>query len=1155
MAIQKQIRRGRIFSGLPNPGNNINRTEVIVLARWDDSDLENDVEFVVGLVLANTSTTAIATYEADLRAQYRGAAAYFTRGNTSGISVREALPANSFEIIFLECDPSGTRTYQGFNLGSSYNASSFDSLLSEPRLTESSVFSFAGSISQASWNAQSFIELDERMGSGFLDLSLVGIGDFTPPAPPVPTVSYKDVYNPTGTIAAPATSYKDVYSPTGQVVGYNDVYNPAGQIGAPVSPYKDVYNPTGTIASEWVMYMIESGTSFPRVYSINLDNGVATRVATLVTQFREILCAASDGSKIYAVLGASSLESNRFLATIDIENWTITKVADISITPNAMTWDGKQLVVGAGYQLYSVDRSDASVTLIGPTGGTARGETNITGVAFDFLNYFVVGTGSDALYRMGSHNNYEPQRLGTAFRFNVNEVWPYGLAVDPGNLLSPLYMLGALQGAIFTLDVNRGIATRLGNQPNFGLPSNPRPNTIFFAPTPGPSYKDAYNPVGQIGGWNDVYNPKGELAGYRDIYNPTGIIPDQYRDVYNPVGTLINYTDVYNPVGKLDGYRDVYNPVGQVDTYRDVYNPTGRLAEYKDVYNPTGIISAGSILDVGGNNIFDDLLQASVRIGRSEAAHLARVLPMQMQLIVDNKEGKYGPDKLIPQTKVAFTWENDLIASGWITDVQSSKDHTKGLDTTVIRVEGSLARLAKSLYELSLFATNTNRTDQIINDALDQVGWPDNDREISLGQIRIHAAHYTRVLAGRRIQRAGPVIRATEEAEVGLVHEGRGDKVVFEHRLFRELDTSQPWVLGPDDVEKIVTPQENWDNVYTNIQVGAERATVQAERKIWESDLNLSSPRAGVSFVIDINDPSFAFGLENDAVRSVIEWSPLESEHYDGTATISLTNRTRTRTTVNFLTAGTLTRLELHGRGIGLYGNLVIPEFPDDEAVKLYGRRTLILPVSFVGDGLNTEGDAIEEGRAYAELLLWRYSRPPLHGRVPLNPKHHRPLVKFVSVSDRVQMKEGTGMPPGDYHVEGWDFLFDANGSVEMGLQVSRRGERNVLANRVAVSTSGENWATVDSITVEGDSLRAFALYCRQDEATISEEAEEYPVVRLLRGNELVRSWTRVDIIEDAVTQPLAGIAREAGTYTFQTRSQGTNQILTDRFQTVEMVR
>ena len=231
----------------------------------------------------------------------------------------------------------------------------------------------------------------------------------------------------------------------------------------------------------------------------------------------------------------------------------------------------------------------------------------------------------------------------------------------------------------------------------------------------------------------------------------------------------------------------------------------------------------------------------SARWGRQEAAHLARVLPLQMQIQLDNSDGRFDPDQLLPDARVEWNDGGLPVAHGRIASVRPSFDHTTGLRTATLHVEGPLALLNNGDHELSLFVTETVRTGQAISSVLDQVNWPADTRRVDTGQVRIHPAHYTSVLAPRALHRAGPVLRAAEQAEVGLVHEERGNLVVFENRFHRELDPRlglDVAVFGrtEDSIRVIgrVDPADSWDNIYNVVQVGGDRAVVQVERVVYE---------------------------------------------------------------------------------------------------------------------------------------------------------------------------------------------------------------------------------------------------------------------------------------------------------------------------------
>ena len=437
-------------------------------------------------------------------------------------------------------------------------------------------------------------------------------------------------------------------------------------------------------------------------------------------------------------------------------------------------------------------------------------------------------------------------------------------------------------------------------------------------------------------------------------------------------------------------------------------------------------------------------------------------------------------------------------------------------------------------HELSLFVTETTRTGLVIHEALDQAGWPGNQRDIDAGQIRLQPAHYTSILSPRALGKVGPVLRATEDAEPGLLTERRGDFVVFEERFHRELNILPSLYTfgtssGSIPVEREVTPQESWDNVYTVISVGADRAVVQTEKKVYtfRKDDIIQHPfrvPAGRTYtiVLDMVDERFESYLEDENVKSVIDWTPLDPSHYIlANGTLTFPSRSRTSTTARIVASpnvdAVLTKLELWGRGVALYGDLTIPEISDPAAVALYQRRVLALPTSIIGDGLNEGGDGIAEGTAYAEMLLLRYAKPIISGRLQFDPfdsPEASSAMVQLQTSDPVMVEAVTGMPAGIYYVEGGDFQFDAHrGWSEMGINISQRGRRVYVAD-VPVNVTPPDTVWVDvapAVMLGADQSYVVASYVTFPTGTAPSTSDD-PVMRVMRGNEQYSVWSETDI-------------------------------------------
>lgn len=527
-----------------------------------------------------------------------------------------------------------------------------------------------------------------------------------------------------------------------------------------------------------------------------------------------------------------------------------------------------------------------------------------------------------------------------------------------------------------------------------------------------------------------------------------------------------------------------------------------------------------------------DLLRYQVRFGRSEAAFRATAQPLQGQLILDNADGAY--DRLLPNSKIT---QNITVAgesykqwAGWVSDVQPSTDHATGLRTAVVRIQGALQQLARQDYELALFLTDTVRTGEIVNAVLDRVGRDDIGRMVDPGQVRLHPAHYASVLTPRKLHNALAVLRATEEAEVGLIHEGRGDFVHFEDRFHREVqrDVIATYTFGATgnaiQPEGVVEPDLNYDNIYNVVQAGAERAVVQAAGRVYTlggkgRSVNAQVP-ANTTFTLVCDLVNDVASRENEYVTSVESWQ--ESAHVLEPNTLTATyeyTRTQARVTITNPTGAaiTLTKLELHGVPVALYGDLTLPPQEDAAAISRYGRRSLRLPTSFIGDGINHDGDAIAAGRAYADMLLARYSAPVITGRLQFNPHQHEiaeQAAATLQVGDPVTVAAGTGLPVGVYHVEGMEFSGngrDGANADRVVATVSRRGRSRTVINNPVTASVGRDWTEVGSRALVAGEIYIIGLDAGFADGVTPATDDDALVARVVVGGEVKIAWAEMD--------------------------------------------
>lgn len=655
--------------------------------------------------------------------------------------------------------------------------------------------------------------------------------------------------------------------------------------------------------------------------------------------------------------------------------------------------------------------------------------------------------------------------------------------------------------------------------------------------------------------------------------------------------TRIDRHDLYDwyfsrPPGGLAGRLDNWIAQG-TDVELIVNFPEGVFDADTTNHPDIGENAPRFTIEINGvlTDVSEHALAASGRVGRSKAAHLERCLPMDLLITFDNESGIFDPRAILPDVRANWHWDyggtSYQLLSGYVSSVRPQVDHELDLKTTIVHVQGALAVLAHQDHELSLFETQAIRTGDMIDNALSQAGWPVDQRELDRGQVLIHPAHYTSLLAGRRLQLAAPVIRGAEEAEVGLISEKRGDKVVFHDRFHRELDKRDSlFVFGTTEdslqVEKNVIPEDTWDNIYTVVAVGAERAIAQSEGVVYifrketidDNPLVINSDDI-VVFTCDlVKQPQ---NRKNQFVSTVISWATPNTGDYefrrddtntiiqpDADLRISFIRTSRTSTTVSIVNNKpynvTLNKLELRGRGLALYGDLTIPELPDEQALAIgYRRRVLRLPVTFIGDGLNENGNAIKEGNAYGKMLLTRYARPQLSGRLPINPltnDTHIAAMETLQLGDPVLVQEAVGLPGGGYWVEGLDFNWAADDNqLYMGVHVSGRGRRIFTRDVDIDVTATGNWVDVaPSVGLSANRRYVVAVKTSFPDGTDPDESSDVAVyrVRLTHNGVPVTEteWVEQDV---AVGDPLflGHLVEGPGDVTIQTRHAATGNIAT----------
>ena len=601
-----------------------------------------------------------------------------------------------------------------------------------------------------------------------------------------------------------------------------------------------------------------------------------------------------------------------------------------------------------------------------------------------------------------------------------------------------------------------------------------------------------------------VYRHGEYVPGFEPVYRHGAPVADFFRPIYRHGERVVFFNAVYRH-GEAIAY---------VPTWRPIYRHGVAIASalgWKAVYlhgqfieapDPNFPIIDGDI-DLGGGVMWRDVLSFVWRVGRSDGFWLSKSIPGQGLITLDNTHGRYHPDNFRPGQRVRLRVPGELeIGAGFISAVLPQTDHSSGLKTAIIRLEGALALLSHDEYSIALFETNAVGTSEIVESALDQAGWPQDLRRIDGPQQWLHPAHYTRILGSRALQKSLPVLQATETAELGFMHELRGSHVVFEGRYHREMDDRDgQFVFGGDSmdgsvipIEGTVNPNNQWDNVYTAATIGAEKAVVLAPGKVWEMDdaddgvVGFQVPADNaVEFKVDLtNQPDFR---TQRTVESVASWSPILASHYEARRgndpRAAVTNlvfedipgrTTRTARTIrvtnpNAAFSVVVTRLEIHGRGVGLHGDVTLPEITNEQAEALYHRRVLTLPASIVGDAINHKGSSLAESKDFILLALERFGQPRSASRIPYNPlgsPEARRAGQHMQISDPILVQGGYGLDAGAYYVEGHEFHYMSGGNragiLDASVFVSQRGRRLQVVDETFAQPAphpGGSWTTL----------------------------------------------------------------------------------------------
>ena len=258
--------------------------------------------------------------------------------------------------------------------------------------------------------------------------------------------------------------------------------------GFGVSPTEGT--PSGLASDGTNLYMV--GAQRDQLYTLNTTTGVATKVGSSFGSTENNPQGLTAGYvkpsvvSIDAGTGAISYSGNATSSTYG-NGWTVYAQVSDGLDANnhadAVIDDYAPVTVTAAnapakfgqrsYEMFMPPATNGSTTA--HTVGRAAATDPDTA---DTLTYslkdsdassrvYMIGVSTDALYVLDSSNfNQNAQRVNSAVsKFGVNEGTPYGLTWHNGKL----YMLGRDADALYELNADTGIATRIGNVTAFGV--------------------------------------------------------------------------------------------------------------------------------------------------------------------------------------------------------------------------------------------------------------------------------------------------------------------------------------------------------------------------------------------------------------------------------------------------------------------------------------------------------------------------------------------------------------------------------------------------------------------------------------------------------------------------------------------------------------
>ena len=543
----------------------------------------------------------------------------------------------------------------------------------------------------------------------------------------------------------------------------------------------------------------------------------------------------------------------------------------------------------------------------------------------------------------------------------------------------------------------------------------------------------------------------------------------------------------------------------------------------------------------------DKVLSILSNLGRPGGTARDQAQGLSLSMSLNNTDQRFDNLRLPPGGVVNVFYDyrgvRYPVVLAWVKDLDTPIRPYGGRIATLAGY-GTLERLNQAQFETSIFIENEVLVHQVVNQMLDNIGWPASQRNIDHSDVRLIPFEFNRG-PGRNIVSALDGLRALEIAEHGIAHEDLGRALVFERRYHRYLDRRAPIHDVGDGSAIIPVPSIRWltidphpviDDVYNRVEVNATAKTVLANVEIWTMDPGqaiITVPaNGGINFKADmVTQSSF---LVASQVRGAARWQLPVQDAKDASSFVASQPLTVEQVAANqnsviyrFLnktaTPAVITALSIWGEGIQQLGDLNYVAVDQDSIDDLDFARTYPLPSNFLQERLNAEeDDPTAEARDYADLILLEQSRPVETVDMTFDPLQSDYAIRHwltARLGDPVFIFPFGDVRGGNYYLEQIGLDADLQTKrVTARWRLSPRGRKSIRADSSDPhpDITSTEWTTLRGFRVP-DQPDKFAndlsLVAMEADFITAASTDPEGVLRVVLDGKVIRSFREADLV------------------------------------------